>query len=137
MRAAQYRSDLAWSRTAALKLSIAVLALAMFMPLETRAQVTQSPSLQTQSAQTAAQPQPFKPEELDALLAPVALYPDTLLAQICMASTYPLEIVQAARWQKQNESLKGEQLNATLDMQPWDASVKGLVQVPVVLHQMS
>jgi hypothetical protein len=77
------------------------------------------------------------PEELDALLAPIALYPDTLLAQMCIASTYPLEIVHAARWQKDNANLQGAALNTALDMQPWDASVKGLVQTPTVLQQMS
>ena len=51
---------------------------------------------------------PFKPEELDQLVAPIALYPDPLIAQILMASTYPLEIVQAARFAKANANLKGE-----------------------------
>ena len=69
----------------------------------------------------------FKQEELDQMLAPIALYPDDLLTQILMASTYPLEVVQAERWAKQNKSLKGDALKAALDKQTWDASVKALV----------
>ena len=79
----------------------------------------------------------FKQEELDQLLAPVALYPDELLTQILMASTYPLEVVQAERWAKQNKSLKGDALKAALDKQSWDASVKALVPFPDVLTMMS
>ena len=52
--------------------------------------------------------QGFKPEEIDALVAPIALYPDELLSQIFMASTYPLEVVQASRWARQNQNLKGD-----------------------------
>ncbi len=79
----------------------------------------------------------FKQEELDQLLAPIALYPDDLLTQILMASTYPLEVVQAERWVKQNKSLKGDALKAALEKQPWDDSVKALVPFPDVLTMMS
>ncbi|HET9589460.1 MAG TPA: DUF3300 domain-containing protein, partial [Anaerolineales bacterium] len=79
----------------------------------------------------------FKPEELDQLLAPIALYPDSLLAQIFMASAYPLEIVQADRWVKQNQQLQGDALTAALEQQPWDPSVKSLVNFPQVLAMMS
>ncbi len=79
----------------------------------------------------------FKQEELDQLLAPIALYPDDLLTQILMASTYPLEVVQAERWVKQNKSLKGDALKAALEKQPWDNSVKALVPFPDVLTMMS
>jgi hypothetical protein len=79
----------------------------------------------------------FKQEELDQLLAPIALYPDELLTQILMASTYPLEVVQAERWAKQNKSLKGDALKSALDKQTWDASVKALVPFPDVLSMMS
>jgi hypothetical protein len=79
----------------------------------------------------------LKPEELDQLVAPVALYPDPLLAEVLMSSTYPLEVVQADRWAKQNKNLKGDQLTAALAKQSWDDSVKALVQVPSVLGMMS
>jgi hypothetical protein len=81
--------------------------------------------------------QGFKPEEIDALVAPIALYPDDLLSQIFMASTYPLEVVQANRWAKQNQNLKGDALAAGLEKQDWDPSVKSLVNFPEVLSKMS
>ena len=59
----------------------------------------------------------FQQKELDAILAPIALYPDALLAQIFMASTYPLEVVQAERWVKQNPQLEGDALTAALEQQ--------------------
>jgi hypothetical protein len=79
----------------------------------------------------------FKQEELDQLLAPIALHPDSLISQILMASTYPLEVVQADRWVKQNASLKGDALTKALEAQDWDPSVKSLVNFPQVLTMMS
>jgi len=79
----------------------------------------------------------FKQEELDQLLAPIALYPDSLVTQIFMASTYPIEIVQAERWMKQNKGVKGDALKAALEKQPWDDSVKALTPFPEVLNMMS
>ena len=79
----------------------------------------------------------FSQEELDQILAPIALYPDSLVAQILMASTYPLEVVQADRFAKQNASLKGEPLTKALESQNWDPSVKSLVNFPQVLTMMS
>ncbi|HVZ95113.1 MAG TPA: DUF3300 domain-containing protein [Phycisphaerales bacterium] len=87
-----------------------------------------------QSGDTAA---PLKPEELDQLLAPVALYPDSLVSQILMASTYPLEVVEADRWAKANASLKGDALAKELEKQTWDPSVRSLVNFPQVLTMMS
>jgi hypothetical protein len=79
----------------------------------------------------------FSQEQLDQILAPIALYPDSLLAQIFIASTYPLEVVQADRWASQNKNLKGDELNSALGKQPWDASVKALVPFSDVLSMMS
>ena len=79
----------------------------------------------------------FKQGELDQILAPIALYPDSLLTQILMASTYPLEIVQADRWAKQNKALTGDALAKALEAQPWDPSVKSLVNFPQVLDMMN
>ena len=84
-----------------------------------------------------SQPPVFKAEELEQILAPVALYPDSLLTQILMASTYPLEIVNADRWTKQNKDKKGDALAKALEAQPWDPSVKSLVNFPQVLAMMS
>ena len=89
------------------------------------------------SAQEEVAAKTFKQEELDQMLAPVALYPDSLLTQILMASTYPLEIVQADRWVKQNKDMKGDALTKALEAQPWDPSVKSLVNFPQVLQMMS
>ncbi|HEV7324433.1 MAG TPA: DUF3300 domain-containing protein [Bosea sp. (in: a-proteobacteria)] len=86
---------------------------------------------------TAAEQASLSAIELDALLAPIALYPDALLAQLLMASTYPLEVVQADRWVAANKKLKGDQLKAAAEKQPWDASVKSLVATPSVLEMMS
>ena len=88
-------------------------------------------------AQSGKGEKPFKQEELDQLLAPIALYPDSLLAQILMASTYPLEVVQAGRWTKANQALKGDALTAALEKENWDPSVKSLVNFPQVLDLMN
>jgi hypothetical protein len=90
----------------------------------------------TVPAQSSAPPVPFKTEEIDQLVAPIALYPDPLLAQILMASTYPLDVVQAARFAKENPNLKGDQLAEALRKQTWDDSVKSLVSFPQVLAMM-
>jgi hypothetical protein len=77
--------------------------------------------------------------QLEALLAPIALYPDSLLMQVLMASTYPLEVVQAKRWlgQGRNAQLKGEDLAKAMEGQSWDPSVKSLVPFPDVLTMMN
>ena len=87
--------------------------------------------------QAAQKPAAGSQQEKDELLAPIALYPDALLSQIFMASTYPLEIVEAARWQKSNASLKDKELEAALEKQSWDPSVKALATVPQVLTMMN
>ena len=94
-------------------------------------------------AQTSLAPGPastqqlLKSEELDALVAPIALYPDTLLAEVLMASTYPLEVVQADRWANENKKLKADELKTATDKQTWDESVKTLIATPSVLSMMS
>jgi hypothetical protein len=70
------------------------------------------------------------------MLAPIALYPDSLLAQILMAATYPIEVVQADRWIRANRNLTGDQLNNALDQQDWDPSVKALMPFQQVLSMM-
>jgi hypothetical protein len=88
-------------------------------------------------AQTAAEPAPFSKEELEQLVAPIALYPDPLIAQILMASTYPLEIVSAARWVKANPNVKDKALEDAMQKQPWDPAVKSLTAFPQVLAMMN
>ena len=72
----------------------------------------------------------FKPEELDQMLAPIALYSDALLAQMLMAASYPLEIVEAARWSKANPTLKGDAAVAAVKDKGWDVSVMSMVAFP-------
>lgn len=79
----------------------------------------------------------FRQEELDQMLAPIALYPDELLVQVLMAATYPLEVVKAYRWVQENPNVKGDQLAAALEQQAWDPSVKSLVNFPSVLQVMN
>ncbi|MEN8264058.1 MAG: DUF3300 domain-containing protein [Nitrospirota bacterium] len=79
----------------------------------------------------------FKKEELVQMLAPIALYPDSLITQMLMASTYPLEVVEAERWLRQNKDLKGDALNDALLEVTWDPSIKSLCHFPDVLFAMS
>jgi hypothetical protein len=78
----------------------------------------------------------FSQQELDQMLAPIALYPDPLLSQILMAATYPLEIVEASRWVGANPGLRGEEAVRAAAAQPWDPSVKSLVAFPRILALM-
>ena len=86
-------------------------------------------------AQSAAKP--YTPEQLDQMLAPIALYPDALLAQTLMAAGYPLEVVEAARWSAANPTLKGDAAVAAVKGKDWDVSVKSLTAFPQVLKMMN
>src|SRR5271169_6307978 len=77
------------------------------------------------------------PDQLYQLVAPIALFPDNLVAQVLAGSTYPDQITAAEQWLKQNSSLKGQQLMEAVNQQSWDDSVKGLTQFPDVLGQMA
>ncbi len=85
----------------------------------------------------AAPSQPLSPEQLDNLVAPIALYPDSLLSQILVASTYPLEIVEAEQWLQQNSNLTGQQQLDAARKQNWDASVQALICFPEVLARLN
>lgn len=99
-------------------------------------QTSSSPPAAAQAGPDAAG---YSAEQLDALLAPIALYPDDLLAQVLMASTYPLQIVEASRWLAvgNNKSLTGDALAKALEPKPWDPSVKSIVPFPQVLETMN
>ena len=109
-----------------------------------------NPPPQTQSQTQSGEPQEtlsqtqsgeaketFSQAELDQLVAPIALYPDALLARVIMAATYPDEVVEASRWVEENKSLQGSELKAAADKQRWDYSVKQLTATPSVLAMMS
>jgi uncharacterized membrane protein YgcG len=94
-----------------------------------------SPS-SARAQEAAAAPAPIPQEKLDSLLAPVALYPDDLLAQTLMAATYPLDVVEAARFVRANRELKGDALEQAVLQKNWDPSVQSLTAFPQVLEMM-
>jgi hypothetical protein len=121
--------------------TLLVLALLGAIPVVAFAQTSDNQAPQANQPQPAAQAQTaeqlLKPEQLDALVAPIALYPDDLLANVLAASTYPLEVVQADRWATSHKNLNGDLLKKEVDMQAWDDSVKALVSTASVLATMS
>src|SRR5271170_5299107 len=106
------------------------------MPAPLGAQPAPAPSPAPVAAAEQGQVETFSTAQLDALLAPIALYPDALLTQLLMATTDPLEIVAASRWlaQGNNRDLKGRALEDALRSQPWDPAVKSLVPFPQALE---
>jgi hypothetical protein len=97
----------------------------------------QAPSRSGAAAQQKAGEQLLKQEQLEQLVSPIALYPDDLLAQVLMAATYPLEVVEASRWVTAHKTLKGTALKEAIDKEKWDDSIKGLIATPQVLDMMS
>ncbi len=93
--------------------------------------------LSAQEGAAAPPPPALSAEQVAELVAPIALYPDALLGQVLTASTYPLEVVMAARWSNANPKVKGPALEDAMQRQPWDPSVKALTVVPQVLAMMS
>src|ERR1700730_7431308 len=118
-----------------IKLTLQLLADALLCDAS-RAALAQTPPPPAQPASAPAQ-QLLAPGQLDALVAPIALYPDALLSEILMASTYPLEVVEADRWANANKTLQGDALKAALDKQNWDDSIKSLAATPDVLDMMN
>ena len=90
-----------------------------------------------QTSAPPAAPSPLKPEQLDQLVAPIALFPDPLLSEVLIASTDPLEVVQADRWLTAHKDLQGDKLKAAAEKEDWDKSVKSLIATPDVLRMMS
>ncbi|HYL92659.1 MAG TPA: DUF3300 domain-containing protein, partial [Alphaproteobacteria bacterium] len=94
-------------------------------------QHSQAAPPQTQKTQT------FTADQLTDLVAPIALYPDGLLSQVLVASTYPLEIVEAQQWLQQNPTLRGTELTDAAQQESWDPSVQVLVAFPDVLKRLN
>src|ERR1700758_542343 len=97
--------------------------------------VIATPTLELQAQQAApaapaGAPAPFSANDLQQLVAPIALYPDALVAQVLGAATFPDQIQAAGEWLQQNQQLKGNDLMKAVDKQPWDPSVKALTQFP-------
>src|SRR5580658_6918423 len=100
------------------------------VPVGTIAQTTPAPTSQGEYAT-------LSPDELDGLVAPIALYPDALVAQVLGAATFPYEIVDAVVWLKQNSAVTGDALAKAVDQQSWDPAVKALTQFPSVLDNLA
>lgn len=124
-----------------IRMTIRMLTAALLIspPQAVLAQAPQQPPPPAQPAPPAAGPsqQLLSEGQLDALVSPIALYPDALLSEVLMASTYPLEVVEADRWAEANKNLKGDALKSAVDQQTWDDSVKSLAATPSVLDMMS
>jgi hypothetical protein len=104
------------------------------------AQAQQQPAKPSQQPATGSAPQEtakLPADQLDSLVAPVALYPDPLLAQVLAASTYPLEIIQLQQWLLKNKGLKDKALVDAVSKQPWDPSVQGLAALPDVVKRLA
>ena len=116
---------------------MAVLATALSTPLH--AQTTPAPSARPPTPAASAQPSQgaMTQDQLDSLLAPIALYPDKLLVQTLMASTYPLDVVEASRFVKANKELKGDAMVKAAEQKNWDPSVQSLTAYPQVLEMMN
>src|ERR1700757_91062 len=100
------------------------------------AQQAQSQEMTNATTDTDQAPQLPK-DQLDSLVAPIALYPDSLLAQTLAASTYPLEVIQVQQWMDKNKNLTGQALADAVAKQPWDPSIQGLVMYPDVVQRMA
>jgi Protein of unknown function (DUF3300) len=117
---------------AAIRILAAVVALSA-----ASASLAQNAQNQTGTAAASSSQGVLTRQQLEALVAPIALYPDPLLSEVLMASTYPLEVVTADRWVKANPSLQGDPLQNAVVSQSWDDSVKSLTATPDVLEMMS
>ncbi len=125
---------------------VAVLCSALLVPGDVVAlasadliQATQAPAqAAAQAPAPAAQESPkIPPDQLDSLVAPIALYPDPLLAQVLAASTYPLELVQLQQWLDKNKTLKDKALADAVAKQPWDPSVQSMAGLPDVVKRLT
>ena len=140
------------------KLALLTICASLAAGSSAQAQTTPSPATKSQTAATpetsstapAKPPDPNAPKtteapadgkfdasHLEQIVAPIALYPDSLLMQILMASTYPLEVVEAARWVEANPKVTGDAIDAAIKKEDWDASVKSLCRLPDVLKKMN
>jgi hypothetical protein len=102
-----------------------------------RAQDPSYPATDPQAAPQPAAQQSWSPQQLDNLVAPIALFPDPLLGQILVASTYPIEVVEANQWLQRNRNLRGQALVDAAKQQPWDPSIQALVAVPDALTKLN
>jgi Protein of unknown function (DUF3300) len=119
-----------------LRCLLAAVAAFLLVPGDTLAGLN-SPALKQSASSTDAQSSKIPPDQLDALVAPIALYPDPLLAQALAASTYPLELIQLQQWLTKNPSLKDKELADTVAKQPWDPSIQAMAALPDVVKRLA
>src|SRR6516164_5400605 len=104
------------------------------LPGDTMAAV---PATRPAPAQSGGQASKIPPDQLDSLVAPIALYPDPLLAQTLAASTYPLEVIQLQQWLGKHKDLKDKALTDAVQKESWDPTVQALVAFPDVVKQLA
>jgi Protein of unknown function (DUF3300) len=114
---------------------LAILCVIALLPGDTLAYMV--PSLQQAESSPPSQTSKIPPEQLDSLVAPIALHPDPLLAQTLAASTYPLEIIQLQQWLEKNKNLKDKALADAVAKQPWDPSIQALAALPNVVKRLA
>src|SRR4051794_37554703 len=123
------------TKGATLRSLVATLCTLVLLPGDTLAYIS-SPSQQA-TASTSTQASKIPSDQLDSLVAPIALYPDPLLAQALAASTYPLEIIQLRQWLEKNKGLKDEALADAVVKETWDPSVQALAALPDVVKRLA
>jgi hypothetical protein len=123
--------------TTALRLPLCALPLVLSWNVATAPAYAQAPTVLASTQSQTQNDQTFSQAQIQQLVAPIALYPDALLTQVLMASTYPLEVVEAARWSRDNPTMKGPALETAMQAQSWDPSIKALTSVPQTLQMMN
>src|ERR1700720_2126064 len=113
---------------------MAILCIALLLPGKP---VVLGQQADQQNAAPAAEAPKIPSDQLDSLVAPIALYPDPLLAQTLAASTYPLEVIQLEQWMNKNKNLKGKPLADAVEKQNWDPSVQAMSVFPDVVKQLA
>ena len=110
---------------------------ALLVPGNLASLASQSPATQATSTSEAKETEKLPPDQLDSLVAPIALYPDPLLSQTLVASTYPLEVIQLQQWLEKNKDLKDKELAEAVKKQDWDPSIQAMAALPDVVKQLS
>ncbi|MGH9369344.1 MAG: DUF3300 domain-containing protein, partial [Thermoanaerobaculia bacterium] len=116
---------------------VAALSALLLAPADSLVYAQQAPEATAAAPATEQEAPKLSNDQLDSMVAPIALYPDPLLAQLLVASTYPLDIVEAQQWLGKNSSLKGDELTAAAQKKDWDPSIQAMVAFPDVVKRMS
>jgi uncharacterized membrane protein YgcG len=120
-----------------LRFLVSVACALCLVPGDTLTFAAQSQPAQSPSSSEEASAPPIPNDQLDALVAPIALYPDPLLSQVLVASTYPLEIIQLQQWMAQHKDLKGDALTTAVQKEDWDPSIQAMAVLPDAVKQLA